>query len=464
MRDVQYPIDRLPPQNVEAEEQVLGSILIDPEATDRAACVLEGDDFYRDRNRSVFAAALALRKRGEPVDVGTLSDQLKRTGRYDEIGGLPYLSHLVGVVPTAFHVERYAQIVKRTAVKRRLISAAGRIAEVAYDETLDVDATLEKASQLLAGVAGSAPAKDTYTPEEQFDLLTSMLDRLKAGGPLGIPSRFHNLTRYTGGYQPGCLYVVGAITKMGKTAWLASEARHMRSLGLRVHFASAEMTVMELVKRSAAVLLGRSWLEIAQKGIDPRVDAERLLSLPELVPHVYDGSGMSVDRIRTRIAQMKAKGGCDVVFADYVQRLQTEKSRDDRYREVDTIAMGLKSLAREMNVPVIVAAQFNSKTVQARPLLDRVPVFTDFRETGGIAQEADVAMGLHRWSKYTDLAVVRDENGSDVLDEHTPGDPTEAWLYILANRHGPEAKRVKLRWLAETCSYESPADAEGRAE
>ncbi|HEX9015140.1 MAG TPA: DnaB-like helicase N-terminal domain-containing protein, partial [Chloroflexota bacterium] len=147
--DTQQPIDRLPPNNPEAEEAVLGSLLMDPAAVGKISAFLRKEDFYRERNGVIFEAALAVYERHDPVDFVSVTDELKRQSRYDEVGGLVYLSHLIGVVPTAVHVEHYAHIVERTAVKRRLITAAGKIVGVAYDETLDMDTTLEKAEQLL---------------------------------------------------------------------------------------------------------------------------------------------------------------------------------------------------------------------------------------------------------------------------------------------------------------------------
>jgi replicative DNA helicase len=472
MTDAQLPLDRLPPNNPEAEEAVLGSLLMDPEATDKVRAELGKEDFYRERNGAIYEAVLAVRTRRDPVDFVSVSDELKRQGRFDEVGGITYLSHLIGVVPTAVHIEHYAGIVKRTAIKRRLISAAGKMAAVAYDDTIDAEQSLSMANELLAGVQGRLAVKDTYTPDEQAAMLMAMVDAMGRGTPPGIPSHF---IRKDGRpfmlYRKGCLYAVGAVTKMGKTSWMISEARKMCEGGLRVLFASGEMPVDEIVKRNASSIAGRDWNELEREGLRPQEypDTQTKLTMAmgrmgDVAPHVYDGARMTVERIRNRVSRMQAEGGCDAVFVDYLQRLHGASSKEDRYRQVDAIAEDLKSMARELKVPVIVAAQFNSNRVMSRPLAERAPLFTDFRESGGIAQEADVALGLHRWSRYTDFEVTEE---GEVLDgkegrRRVEGDPSDAWLYVLVNRHGAEDGRVALRWIASTCTYEAACDADGR--
>lgn len=210
--DTQHPIDRLPPQNPEAEEAVLGSLLMDPESVGKVAAFLRPEDFYRERNGAIYSVMLELYDRHEPVDFLTVTDELKRIGRYEEVGGLGYLSQLVGVVPTAVHVDHYAHIVERTAVKRRLISAAGKIAAVAYDDTLDVDTTIEKAEQVLFGVAQRRTTKD-FEPLGVIlaDYLEEM-QRQAAEGQRGrgIPTGFIELEKLTGGLQRSDLIILAA--------------------------------------------------------------------------------------------------------------------------------------------------------------------------------------------------------------------------------------------------------------
>src|SRR5450759_1270042 len=214
--NAQQPIDHLPPQNPEAEEAVLGSLLMDTEAVGKVAAFLRADDFYRERNGIIYTIVLELYDRHEPVDFLTLTDDLKRRGSYDDVGGLAYLSRLVGVVPTAIHVEHYAHIVERTAIKRRLIGAAGKIAAIAYDDSLDLDTTLEKAEQLLFGVSQRRVTKDF---EQLGVILGDYLEQMQLraadkDGGRGIPTGFIELEKMTGGLQRSDLIILAARPSM----------------------------------------------------------------------------------------------------------------------------------------------------------------------------------------------------------------------------------------------------------
>jgi replicative DNA helicase len=439
-------IDRLPPNNTEAEECVLGSLLMDPEAADHLGD-LQAGDFYRERNRAIFEAMGRLWTRREPVDFELLMGELQAIGRWDEVGGLQYLSHLVDVVPTAAHVEHYARKVHECAVRRRLISAAGKIAGVAYDESVELESVLAQAASGIAQVATGASAEDVWTPERQVEEFQGYIDSLIAGKPTGIRSslKFHDLIR---GYRPGSLYVVGAVSGLGKTAWMASEARELTLKGYRVHFASSEMSALELTKRYAAAVLGRDWNRVEQEleriGDYPALYGQMgdmLNRIGAFLPTVYHAGAMTVDRIKRRVARQIATTGCDIVFVDYLQRLKPAESsrRQGRYEQVDTLSMDLKTMAGELGIPVVVAAQFNLKSVLARPDADKTPRDDDFRESGGIYQEADVALGLHRESRYRDVT-----------------DPSEAWVYVMKNRHGQADRRFRMLWLPDTVQYVDP--------
>jgi replicative DNA helicase len=440
------PIDILPPYNPEAEAAVLGSCLLDAEAIHTLRGDLAATDFYRSKNAAIYAAMVHLAGQGVPVDFTTLTDELTRRGEYEEVGGYSYLVDLVGVVPTAVHAPYYAAIVRRTAVKRSLISAAGKIAAVAYDETLEAEDAMSRANELLAAVQRGMGSGDTYSPEQQADILMGMVERLEMGTPPGIPTGFVRLDWLTGGLRPGGLYVIGAPTGVGKTAWLGSTALNVshRSRGARRQlFATCEVTTPEMVKRFAAAYAGRDWNEIeralTEKGDRGEITgalrdaAERIASSGITL---YHKGRLTVDMIRSRATRMLSGGGLDVLYVDYLQRLTAEGKRsDNREREVSGMVQGLKSLAVDLAIPVVVAAQF-SRACQYRP--NKEPLLSDYRESGGIENEADVALGLYRPYKW---------------DQSKP--PHEAYLYVMKNRHGEEDCREELVWMPETTRYGS---------
>lgn len=441
-------IDHLPPQNTEAEEAVLGSCLMDTEAIHAIRGDLDADDFYRERNGAIYRAMLAVASRGAPVDFMTATDELTRSGVFDEAGGLEYLSHLIGVVPTAVHVAHYAAIVRRTAMKRRLISAAGKIAAVGYDDSLETEEAISKANELLANLQRAAGGLDLFSPGMQLDILVEMAGRLGEGTPPGIPTGFAKLDRLSGGLRPGGLYVIGAPTGVGKTAWLGSTALEIsrRSGGKRRQlFATCEVTVHELVKRFAAAYVGVDWNRLERELARPGEFPDTLKAVHEaserISEHgitVFHAGRMTVDMIRSRATRVQCDGGLEVLYVDYLQRLTAEGKRsDNREREVSGMVQSLKSLAVGLGIPVVVAAQF-SRACQYRQ--NKEPLLSDYRESGGIENEADVAMALYRPYKWDDTKPV-----------------SQAFLYVMKNRHGEEDCREELVWEPEVTRYRSAA-------
>ena len=441
-------IEHLPPHNTDAEEAVLGSCLMDPDAIHTLRGDLDPADFFRGHNGTIYRALLSLASAGTPVDFATVCDALTRQGEFDETGGYDYLYRLVRTVPTAVHAGYYAAIVRRTAIKRRLIEAAGKIAAVGYDDSLEAEDSISRANELLAAVQRTLGAIDLYSPEAQASLLVDMAGRLGEGEPPGIHTGFVKLDRETGGLRPGGLYVIGAPTGVGKTAWMGSTALSIsrRSEGTRRQlFATCEVTAHELVKRFAAAHIGRDWnaveRDLARPGEYPNAQREvhdAAGKIAESGITVFHRGRMTVDAIRSRASRMASDGGLDVLYVDYLQRLTCDGKRgENREREVSSMAQGLKSLAVDLSVPVVVAAQF-SRSVEYRDCKE--PRLSDYRESGGIENEADVAMGLYRPHRW-------DETQSK----------TEAWLHIMKNRHGAGDSKEGLVWMPETTRYGSAA-------
>lgn len=401
--DTQHPIDRLPPQNPEAEEAVLGSLLMDPEAVGKVSSFLKPEDFYRERNGVIYSVMLGIYDRHQPVDFLTVSDELKRAGRYEEVGGLGYLSHLIGVVPTAVHVEHYARIVERTAVKRRLISAAGKIAGVAYDDTLDLDTTLEKAEQLLFDVSQRRVSRD-FEPLGAIlgDYLEEMeLRAADEESGRGIPSGYIELDKLTGGLQRSDLVIVAARPSMGKSTWALNI---VQNAAVR-HHATCAVFSLEMSKQQLAhrLLCSESGVDATKLRLGLINDAEQrklhhaFEQLSEAPIYIDDTPSINLTELRSKARRLHAEIGIDMLVVDYLQLITTGRSGDNRVQEISEISRSLKAIARELNGPVIALSQL-SRAVEART--PHIPMLSDLRESGSIEQDADIVLFIYREDMY----------------------------------------------------------------
>lgn len=425
--DTQHPIDRLPPQNPEAEEAVLGSLLMDPEAVAKVTPFLKTEDFYRERNGAIYSAMLSISNRTdprEPVDFLTVSDELKRQGRYEEVGGLAYLSYLIGVVPTAAHVEHYARIVERTAIKRRLISAAGKIAAVAYDDALDLDTTLEKAEQLLFNVSQRRVTRDF---EPLGVILGDYLEQMQATGAEGkhkaaIPSGFIELDKLTGGLQRSDLLILAARPSMGKSSWALNI---VQNAALRHHVTCAvfslEMSKQQLAHR---LLCSESGVDATKLRLGMISDAEQrklhhaFELLSEAPIYIDDTPSINLTELRSKARRLHLEVGIDLVVVDYLQLITTGRSSDNRVQEISEISRSLKALARELNAPMIALSQL-SRAVEART--PHIPMLSDLRESGSIEQDADIVLFIYREDMYN-----KDTDKKGIAD-----------IYLAKHRNGP---------------------------
>lgn len=425
--DTQHPIDRLPPQNPEAEEAVLGSLLMDPEAAGKVAVFLQPEDFYRERNGAIYRAVLSLCNRTdarEPVDFLTVSDELRRIGRYDEVGGLAYLSHLISVVPTAVHVEHYARIVERTAVKRRLISTAGRIAAVAYDDALDLETTLEKAEQLLFGVSQRRASKDF---EHLGAILGDYLEQMQLRATddksrSGIPTGFIELDKVTGGLQRSDLIILAARPSMGKSSW----ALNMVQNAATKHHVACAIFSLEMSKQQLAhrLLCAESGVDATKLRLGMLNDTDRrklhhaFELLSEAPIYIDDTASISVTELRSKARRLDAEVGIELVVVDYLQLATAGRGGDNRVQEISEISRSLKALARELNAPVLALSQL-SRAVEART--PHIPMLSDLRESGSLEQDADIVLFIYRDEMYN-----RDTDKKGIAD-----------IYVSKHRNGP---------------------------
>jgi replicative DNA helicase len=391
--------DKTTPANPEAEESVLGALLIDPDAVIRVASFLRADDFYREKNGWIYQAILDLHERRQPADFITVVDELERRNQFQEMGGATYITTLINNTPTAVHVEHYAHIVERTATLRRLIGAAGRIAALAYEEADDLDELVDRAEQLIFSVSERRVRRD-LTPVRQ--IMHGVVDRIDflhrhKGGILGVPSGFSKIDKLLGGFQKSDLIVLAARPGVGKTSLALNIAvnaakRHAQ----RVAFFSMEMSNEQLVQRLLAAETGINQQRLRMGEIEDdewQMLLEAAGVLSDTLLFIDDTPAMSALELRTKARRLQAEFGLDLVIVDYLQLMRGEARSENRVQEISYITRSLKSLARELEAPLIAISQL-SRAVESRS--DHKPILSDLRESGSIEQDSDIVMFIYR--------------------------------------------------------------------
>ncbi len=395
--------DKLQPHNVEAEEAVLGSLLIDPDAIIRVATFLQPGDFYVERHSWVFETIRELHERREPADLVTLADALERQGRLADIGGSAYLTGLMNTTPTSIHVEFYARIVERTAVLRRLIDAAGQIARLAYDPSQDADAVMDRAEEIIFGVASRRVERDLRPIRQVLEKYFDRIDYLSKhqGEIVGIPTGLTDLDKLLGGMQRSDMIVLAGRPGMGKTSLALSIAlQAARRWHKRVAMFSLEMSDEQLVQRliSAETGIDSQRLRLGDIKKDEWatfIQATNLLSSTAFF--IDDTPAISVLELRTKARRLHAEHGLDLIILDYLQLMRGDTRSENRQQEISFISRSIKALARELNVPVLALSQL-SRQVESRH--DKRPMLSDLRESGSIEQDADVVMFVYRDDVY----------------------------------------------------------------
>ena len=395
--------DKLVPNNVEAEEAVLGSLLIDPEALFRVSPFLKPNDFYIRKNGWIYETILTLHERREPVDFVTLCDELERQGRLEEIGGAAYVTHLINAVPSAIHVEAYGRIVEQDAIRRRLINAASQIAQLAYQEDQEIDQTVDRAEQALFSISERRITRD-LTPVQE--VIRSYYDRIEylydhQDEALGVPTGFVDLDRLLGGLQRSDLILLAARPSVGKTSLGISIARHAADLGQHVAIFSLEMSSEQVVQRMVSAETGIDAQRLRLGDLRERewplfVQATGRLS--DLPLYIDDTPSISVLQMRTKARRLHAEHGIDLILVDYLQLMTAGDMRgESRVQEVSYISRSLKGLARELDVPLVAISQL-SRAVEQRS--EKRPILADLRASGSLEQDADVVMFIYRDEMY----------------------------------------------------------------
>ncbi len=448
--------ERLPPHNIEAEEAVIGSLLVDPEAIVKTAISLKPEAFYREKNQWIYDACLSLYERNEAINQITLAQELAQQGKLEPVGGAAYLSHLVSVLPTSVHVEYYAQIVHRLAVMRRLISAAGQIAAIGYEAAPDMDATLDKAEDILFRLRRGERPRDFVhirrALEQYFEETGSVAPPPEgAERPAHVLTGFFALDELLGGLQRSDMIVLGARPSLGKSSLALSIARNA-AVEQKAHVAifSLEMSQEQLVQRflsseaevdSKKVRLGH-YNEIEEKQI---MEAAGILS--EAPIYVDDSPSLRVVEMRSKVRRLHYESGIDLIIVDYLQLIRGDGRGENKVQEFTEISRSLKALARELDTPVIAVSQL-SRAVELRT--PHTPLLSDLRETGSIEQDADIVLFIYR----DDVYYTKDE-----WEKHNPDKPYPrgiANIIVAKHRNGPIGQR-DLRFRQNITKFENLA-------
>lgn len=436
---------RIPPQDITAEQSLIGAILLSDKVLSDVLTVVKADDFYDERHKIIFDSICNLYDNHKPVDLLTLTAELKSVKKLKDIGGAPYLAELTNFVPTASHAKAYAEIIERASTRRKLIQAGTEIANKAYEEDNNVSTLVGEAEKKLFEVSDKI-VKSDYRP--MGALLTDALDRIEElrknkGALRGLKTGFRDLDEKTAGLQKGDLIIVGARPAMGKTTFAQNLAYNVASINNKgVLFFSMEMAANEIVDRMVSDVSGvNNWHmrtgNLSGDEYSNIVDA--MGEMDEIPIYIDDSSSMTVMELRNKARRAKHDHDIGLVIVDYLQLIQgSDRYKGQRVQEVTEISRGLKILARELEIPVIALAQL-SRNVTGRD--NPRPILSDLRESGSIEQDADLVMFLHRPDYYH-------QNDDDFVETHI----TE--LLIAKHRHGAIGK-IELYFHPELLRFMS---------
>jgi len=396
-------LEKVPPQNREAEASVLGSMLFDEQALVRAIELLRPAYFYEDAHRRIFSVVQALFEKNRPVDLVTLGEELGKRGELESVGGLNYLTQLTASVPTAAHIEHYAHIVKEKALLRGLIQNTTQIIQRCFDPSSEVNAVLEDAERMVFEVSQDRIEGRFYAMRDIIRDSMESIDKLyqQKEHVTGIPTGFHEFDVKTAGLQPSDLIIVAGRPSMGKSAFVSCLCEHAAILEKRpIAFFSLEMSKEQLVQRMLCSH-GRVDAQKVRTGYLSHQDWPKLTSaagkLSESPIYIDDTPAQTVLEVRAKARRLKMQHGVELIVIDYMQLMQGVGRAESRQQEISEISRSLKALARELRVPVIAVSQL-SRAVESRT--GNRPQLSDLRESGAIEQDADLVVFLFREEYY----------------------------------------------------------------
>lgn len=425
----------------DAEEAVLGAVLVNPEAFYDVAQFLSSEDFFLHRNRWIWEAFEALTEQRIPIDVLTVSEELERTSRLDEAGGTAYLAALIGSVPTSLHAEAYGHLVEETATRRRLLEAANSIARLAYQTETLIEDVVNDAEKAVFGVS---ERRLTHELQPIKRVLSDYYDRIDylarhRDESLGVPTGFIDLDRLLGGMQPSDLLIIAGRPGQGKSGFCLSVAKNASQLfNKRVAVFSLEMSNEQLVQRLIAqeTSINSQRLRLGDVHDDEwPLFTQAVSTLSDTSIFLDDTPAITPLQLRTKCRRLHMEFGLDLIIVDYLQLMTGETRMENRVQEVSYISRNLKVLARELNVPVLAAAQL-SRAVEQRA--DKRPILSDLRESGSLEQDSDLVLFIYRPDQY--------EN--DTLKENV------AEIIVSKHRNGPVGS-VELVFRKDLAKFEN---------
>ncbi len=443
------PIDRIPPNNLEAEMALLGSVLVDKEMMAAVSEIVRPEDFYASLHESIYRALYALYETGKPLDKVSLAEELRTRGMLDKVGGLAYLTSLMDTVPTAASAEYYAKIVSEKSKLRRLIHAGTRITQLGYESEDDVPAALDESEQIVYDV-GNGDERGSFA--SVASLLLDTFYKLEtrhaqSGERTGVTSGFHDIDAYTAGFQRGNFIILAARPAMGKTSLALNMALFAaREERQPVALFSLEMTKQELIERliSSEAMIDASKLRrgaIEQKEWQRIGDA--IGKLNDLPIFLDDSGAITVTEIRSRLRRLKSTHGLAIAYIDYLQLVRPSSLSGgrgvNRNEELSDICRMLKATAKDLDIPIVALAQLN-RAVETRQ--DKRPMLSDLRDSGSIEQEADIVTFLYRDAYYN--------------KEASP--EPDATEFIFAKHRNGKVGTVKLRFRAEHTLFQPYGD------
>lgn len=449
------PKIRIPPQNIDAEQSLLGALLIDKDAILKIEDRTRAEDFYKPAHAEIFSAVRDLQNKREPIDMLTLTNRLNERGKLEEIGGRAYLVQLASAVATSAHVQNYAEIIQKKATLRRLLSIASEITELAHDEKDEIDNILDIAEQKMFSVSTNH-LKANFTPiTEVLDDAFDRIDELHRdrGKLRGIPTGFPEIDQLLAGLQKSDLVILAARPSVGKTSFALDIARmaavtHKVPVGIF----SLEMSKEQLVDRMICSEAGVDLWRMRTGKLDDRSEhndftriGHALGTLSEAPIYIDDTANINVMQIRTKARRLQSEKGLGLIVIDYLQLMESRsgsKKADNRVQEVAEISRALKGIARELDIPVLALSQLSRLTEQSKPA---IPKLSHLRDSGAIEQDADVVMFIYR--KSADKNYIRDEIP---LDERYIAE-----IHIAKHRNGPTGI-IKLTFNEEHVNFESP--------
>ena len=424
---------RIPPHSVEAEQSVLGSILLDKEAMISVSETLVPEDFYKEEHKVIYESMLKLYNSQSEIDLITLTDELRDQGYLDDIGGIAYITSLSTVVPTTSNIKYYVNIVKEKSISRQLISAANDIINLGYDGSAKVEYVLENAEKKIFDISQERATNDFQPINQVISEALSMLEKLyeEKNDVTGLTTGFRDLNKKINGLQRSDLLLIAARPAMGKTAFALNLVQNAALKGdASVAVFSLEMSKEQLVQRMIA---SQSTVELKKIKTGtladndwPRItDGMAILSGAKI--HIDDTPGIKISELRSKCRKLKIEKGLDLVLIDYLQLMEGEGQNESRQQEIAKISRSLKILAKELDCPVVALSQLSRAPEQRA---DHRPMLSDLRESGSIEQDADIVMFLYR-----------DEYYNPDTEKKNIGE-----VIVAKNRHG-ETGTVELVWF-----------------